>query len=318
MKIVAGVDIGGTYTKVGLIDKQGNSHANCSFSTKDYPNIDDYLDTLKNEIFKLVENLPEKAELIGIGIGAPNASSRNGSIENAPNLAWKGSVPIVSKLQAQVNLPIKIMNDASAAALGEMLFGSAKGMTDFIAITLGTGLGGGIVANGQLIDGFDGFAGELGHIDIMKGDGRITGLNVKGGLEAYASATGLKRTVMHMLAKHMDDSELRSIAYNDLHGSTITQLAEKGDPIAIKSFKYTGKILGAALANFVAFSQPQAIFLMGGLVKSGHWILSPTKKYLEKNLLQVYKGKVQLLESGLTDKNPAIMGGAALIWNDLQ
>lgn len=316
MKIVAGVDIGGTYTKIGLIDKEGNSHANCSFSTKAHPIIDDYLDILRQEIFKLVDSLPSDAELIGIGIGAPNASSRNGSIENAPNLAWKGSVPVVSKLQQRVNLPIKIMNDASAAALGEMLFGRAKGMTDFIAITLGTGLGGGVVANGQLIDGFDGFAGELGHIDVMSGDGRYTGLNVKGGLEAYASATGLKRTVMHMLAKHMDESELRSIAYNDLHGSTITQLAEKGDPIAIKSFKYTGKILGAALANFVAFSQPQAIFLMGGLVKSGHWILKPTQKYLEKNLLQVYKGKVQLLESGLSDKNPAIMGGAALIWNE--
>lgn len=316
MKIVAGVDIGGSYTKVGLIDKEGTSHANCSFPTKGFPLIDDYLDVLKQEIFKLVDSLPSETKLIGIGIGAPNASSRNGSIENAPNLAWKGSVPVVSKLQERVNLPIKIMNDASAAALGEMLFGRAKGMTDFIAVTLGTGLGGGIVSNGKLIDGFDGFAGELGHIDVMSGDGRYTGLKVKGGLEAYASATGLKRTVMHMLAKHMDESELRSIAYNDLHGITITQLAEKGDPIAIKSFKFTGKLLGKALANFVAFSQPQAIFLMGGLVKSGHWILKPTQKHLEKNLLQVYKGKVQLLESGLTDKNPAIMGGAALIWND--
>lgn len=316
MKIVAGVDIGGSYTKVGLIDKEGTSHANCSFPTKGFPLIDDYLDVLKQEIFKLVDSLPSETKLIGIGIGAPNASSRNGSIENAPNLAWKGSVPVVSKLQERVNLPIKIMNDASAAALGEMLFGRAKGMTDFIAVTLGTGLGGGIVSNGKLIGGFDGFAGELGHIDVMSGDGRYTGLKVKGGLEAYASATGLKRTVMHMLAKHMDESELRSIAYNDLHGITITQLAEKGDPIAIKSFKFTGKLLGKALANFVAFSQPQAIFLMGGLVKSGHWILKPTQKHLEKNLLQVYKGKVQLLESGLTDKNPAIMGGAALIWND--
>lgn len=316
MKIVAGIDIGGSYTKIGLIDKEGNSHGNSEFPTKGFPVIDGYLDRLKEEIFNLVESLTEEVELIGIGIGAPNASSRNGSIENAPNLAWKGSVPIVKKLQERVQLPIKIMNDASAAALGEMLFGRAKGMTDFIAITLGTGLGGGIVANGKLIDGFDGFAGELGHIDVMNDDGRYTGLKIKGGLEAYASATGLKRTVMHMLAKHMDDSELRSIAYNDLHGKTITELAEKGDPIAIKSFKYTGKILGAALANFVAFSQPQAIFLMGGLVKSGHWIIKPTQKHLEKNLLQVYKGKVQLLESGLTDKNPAIMGGAALIWNE--
>ncbi len=317
MEVVAGIDIGGTNTKIGLITKNGESLGDISFSTSDYQNIDDYLDQLTLKIHSLVKKTLKEVTLIGVGIGAPNASSKNGTIENAANLNWKGIVPFVEKLNQRIDLPIKIMNDASAAALGEMLFGKAKNMTDFIAVTLGTGFGGGIVANGKLIDGYDGFAGELGHIDITLGDGRLTGLGVKGGLEAYVSATGLKRTVMHMLAKHMDKSELRTLSYNDLDGEKITKAAENSDPIALRTYKYTGKVLGSALANFVAFTQPEAIFMMGGLVKSGHWIIEPTKKYLEENLLQIYKGKVKLLESGLINKNPAIMGGAALIWNDI-
>jgi glucokinase len=213
---------------------------------------------------------------------------------------------------------MRIMNDASAAALGEMLFGNAKGMSDFIAITLGTGFGAGIVANGKLIEGYDGFAGELGHVDMTLGDGRLTGLNVRGGLEAYVSATGLKRTVLYMMCKYMDDSRFRGIAYNDLHGEDITKAAEEGDLIARKAFDYTADILALALANFTAFSQPEAFFLMGGLVNSGKWILNPMKTYFENYLLEVYKGKVKILLSGMEGKTAAISGAAALIWEGRQ
>jgi glucokinase len=261
-----------------------------------------------------VEQFGEDANIIGCGIGAPNASSKNGTIESASNLAWKGSVPIVKLLKQRMDMPIRIMNDASAAALGEMLFGGAKDMTDFIVITLGTGFGAGIVANGQLIDGFDGFAGELGHVDMTIGDGRLTGLGVKGGLEAYVSATGLKRTVMYMQSKYMVESRFRNIAYNDLHGEDITKAAEEGDEIALKAFDYTARIMAQALANFTAFTQPEAFILMGGLTNSGKWIMTPLEKYFNGFLLDVYKGKVKLMHSGMQGKTAAICGAAALIW----
>ena len=211
-------------------------------------------------------------------------------------------------------MPMRIMNDASAAALGEMLFGSGKGMTDFIAITLGTGFGAGIVANGRLIEGYDGFAGELGHVDMTMGDGRLTGLGVRGGLEAYVSATGLKRTILYMLCKYMDDSRFRKIAYSDLHGEEITQAAEEGDTIALKAFDYTARIMAQALANFTAFTQPEAFIIMGGLTNSGKWIMDPLRTYLEQYLLEVYKGKVKIMTSGMEGKTAAISGAAALIW----
>jgi glucokinase len=187
-------------------------------------------------------------------------------------------------------------------------------MKDFIAITLGTGFGAGIVANGQLIDGHDGFAGELGHIDMTIGDGRLTGLGVRGGLEAYVSATGLKRSVLYMQCKYINDSRFRDIAFNDLHGEDITKAAEEGDFIALKAFDYTAKILALALANFTAFTQPEAFFLMGGLVNSGKLITEPLEEYFEEYLLEVYKGKVKLLQSGMQGKTAAICGAAALIW----
>ncbi|SOE23461.1 glucokinase [Spirosomataceae bacterium TFI 002] len=313
MDLVIGIDIGGTKTKIGLVNKEGKCLADTFFRTKEYPSIDDYLDKVVTTVEELKAKVKE-ANILGCGIGAPNASSKNGTIENASNLLWKGTVPILEKLNERMPMPMKIMNDASVAALGEMLFGNAKGMTDFIVITLGTGFGSGIVANGRLIDGFDGFAGELGHIDMTLGDGRITGLGVKGGLEAYVSATGLKRTIMYMQSKHLDESRFRSIAYNDLHGEDITKAAEEGDPIAIKAFDYTAKILGIALANFTAFTQPEAFFLLGGLVNSGKWIMDPLHTYFEEHLLQVYKGKVKLLSSGMEGKTAAIAGAASLIW----
>ncbi len=314
MDVVAGIDIGGTKTKIGLVDQNGVCHEQLYFRTREYEDFDNFLDKIKDSIQELKAMFNSPVNLIGCGIGAPNASSRNGTIENAANLKWKGSVPVLEKLKQRIDLPMRIMNDASAAALGEMLFGNAKGMSDFIVITLGTGLGAGIVANGQLIEGYDGFAGELGHVDMTLGDGRLTGLGVRGGLEAYVSATGLKRTILYMLSKYMIDSRFRDVAFSDLHGEDITKAAEEGDPIALKAFDYTANILALAMANFTAFTQPEAFFLMGGLVNSGKWILDPLHKYFEENLLEVYKGKVKILMSGMEGKTAAISGAAALIW----
>ena len=318
MDIVVGIDIGGTKTKIGLVTKEGECLADTWFRTREYPDLKDYLDKVYDTAKKLVQEHPEDFDILGVGIGAPNASSRHGTIENASNLLWKGSVPLLEELQKRFSVPMKLMNDASVAALGEMLFGNAKGMRDFIVVTLGTGFGAGIVANGQLIDGYDGFAGELGHVDMTLGDGRLTGLGVRGGLEAYVSATGLKRTILYMLSKYMDDSRFRSIAFNDLHGEEITQAAEEGDPIALKAFDYTARIFGQALANFTAFTQPEAFFLMGGLVGSGKWITEPLEKYFDEYLLDIYKGKVKLLHSGMKGKTAAICGAAALIWEEHQ
>lgn len=317
MDVVIGIDIGGTKTKIGFVTREGRCLEDTSFRTREYPDLDGYLDKIVQVVGELKSQFPEELRILGCGMGAPNASSKNGTIVHASNLVWKGIVPILDKLHERMPMPMRIMNDASAAALGEMLFGNARGMTDFILITLGTGFGAGIVANGKLIDGYDGFAGELGHIDMTIGDGRVTGQNVKGGLEAYVSATGLKRTILFMMSQHMDDSRFRSIAYNDLHGEDITRAAEEGDPIALKAFDFTADILGMALANFTAFTQPEAFFLLGGLVESGKWILDPLQKYFEDYLLPVYKGKVKLLRSGLPGKTAAICGAAALIWEEV-
>mgnify|MGYP001428037002 CR=1 FL=1 len=309
-KVVVGIDIGGTITKIGLIDKKGKCISKISFRTKENNEFDDFIKNIKNSIVKLNK---KKLDVSSIGIGAPNANSLEGTIETPANLKWKGKLEIIKKLNNFFNIPIKLSNDANCAAMGEMLYGNAKSFSDFIVITLGTGLGSGIVSNGKLVQGFDGFAGELGHFSINN-DGRLTGLGIKGGLESYASATGLKRTIMYMLAKYTDNSIFREVPFNNLHGEDITKAAENNDPIAIKSYEYTGKILGKSLANFVSFSQPEAIILTGGLANSGKWILKPTIYHFEKNLLPFYKNKVKILESGLEEKDAAILGAAALAW----
>lgn len=313
MDLAIGIDIGGTKTKIGLVNRDGKCLEKTFFRTREYPNLNNYLDRVTQTSNELLAKF-EGANVLGCGIGAPNASSKKGTIENASNLVWKGSVPILEKLAQRIEVPLRIMNDASAAALGEMLFGSAKDMTDFIVITLGNGFGAGIVANGQLINGYDGFAGELGHMDMTIGDGRLTGLGVRGGLEAYVSATGLKRTIMYMLSKYLVDSRFRGIAYNDLHGEDITKAAQEGDQIALKAFDYTAKIMAQALANFTAFTQPEAFIVMGGLTNSGKWILDPLETYFSEFLLDVYQGKVKIIQSGMHGKTAAICGAAALIW----
>lgn len=316
-RVAIGVDIGGTLTKVGLVDREGNLFAHTDFSTRTHSKFEDYLDELKVNIDNLESQLDFDYEIMGIGVGAPNANYFRGTIEYAANLLWKGIVPFSERLKSRYDLPVFMTNDASAAAIGEMIYGKAVKMKDFIVITLGTGLGSGIVSNGNLVYGFDSQAGELGHVVIEKG-GRMTGLGRRGGLEAYVSSTGIKRTVFFLLSNEVEDSVLRNYSFHDLHGEIITNAAEDGDPIALKAFEMTGEILGEQLANFTAFSHPEAFFLLGGLAKAGKWLFEPTQRHLEANLLPFYKGKVKLLPSGMMDKNAAILGAAALVWDNLK
>ena len=313
-KLAVGIDIGGTLTKVGLVDLKGELHGQLDFSTRKHQDVDDYLDEIKEKIEELRKSVNESIDLAGIGIGAPNANYYRGTIEHSANLIWKGIVPFVEKLRKRYDLPIYMTNDANAAAIGEMVYGNAKDMKDFIVITLGTGLGAGIVSNGNLIYGYDAQAGELGHVMIKEG-GRMCGTGRRGCLEAYVSSTGIKRTVFYLLSDSMEESELRNYSFNDLHGEVITKAAENGDSIAQEAFRMTGDILGQQMANFVAFSHPETIFLLGGLAKAGKWIFDPTRKYLEQYLLPYYTGKVKVEPSGMMDKNAAILGAAALVWD---
>ena len=311
MKKAIGIDIGGTITKIGVVSEDGICSHKTSFRTKEYTKFKDYIDLLTDKISEIESKYKN---ITGIGIGAPNASKK-GTIKTPANLKWNGELNIIKDIKKKINLPIFLSNDANCAAMGEMIYGNAKGLNDFIVITLGTGLGSGIVCNGKLLEGSEGFAAELGHFTINKS--RYTGLGVKGGLEAYVSATGLKRTILYMISKYMDESIFRDISYNNLHGEDITKAADNGDLIAQKAYEYTGKILGESLASFVTFTQPEAIILTGGLVHSGKWILEPTRKAFNKKLLPFYKNKVDILLSGLEDKDSAILGSAALVWKDI-
>ncbi len=319
-KLAIGIDIGGTNTKLGLVDAEGEMYGESVISTRQFPDFDQYVEELYIGIQSLIKNIDFPMELVGVGIGAPNANYYNGTIENAANLEWKGIVPVEEKLKRFFpNIPVIITNDANAAAIGEMVYGGAKGMKDFIVVTLGTGLGSGFVANGQLIYGHDSFAGELGHVVVNRGSGgRACGCGRKGCLETYVSATGIKRTVFKLLADHLEDSEFRSISYNDLTAEMITKAALNGDPLAIEAYEYTGMLLGQALADAVTITSPEAIFLFGGLAKAGKYLFEPTKKYMEMHMLANFRNKVKLLPSGIDGKNAAILGASALVWESLK
>jgi glucokinase len=314
--VVIGIDIGGTFTKYGFVDVKGNSYLEGTVHTSDQPDVDSYLDSLSKTIQKALESSGKEFNIKGIGVGAPNGNYYSGTIEYAPNLIWKGVIPLASLIKKYYDIPVAITNDANAAALGEMMYGAAKNMKNFIVITLGTGLGSGIVVNGNVVYGHDGFAGELGHI-VAIDNGRQCGCGKRGCLETYASASGIKRTVFDLLADCTEESGLRNITFDDLTAEMISDAAGKGDKIAIKAFEITGKILGRNLANAVAFSSPEAIFLFGGLAKAGEIIFKPTKEHMEKNLLKIFRNKVKLLPSGLQDKNAAVLGAGGLIWNEL-
>jgi glucokinase len=312
--LAIGIDIGGTGTKFGIVDRDGNVLFSGEMSTKKHKEVDGFIEELHGHLGELIDKAGGIGRIRGIGVGAPNGNFYTGTIEYAPNLPWSGIIPIAKMMSDKFQLPVTLTNDANAAAIGEMMYGAAKGMRDFIMITLGTGVGSGIVANGQLIYGHDGFAGELGHTIVIP-DGRMhQGTGKRGSLESYASATGVRLTALEMLEKSNEDSLLRLADKETLDSKVVYEAAIKGDQLAKEIFEFTGKILGLALANAVMFSSPEAIILFGGLTKSGDLILNPTRRHMEENLIQVFQNKVKILVSHLKESDAAILGASALAW----
>jgi glucokinase len=315
-QVVIGVDIGGTFSKYGIVDHDGNVLIEGSIPTDIHDNVSDYQKSLHEALEKALAKFKGSIELKGIGFGAPNANYYKGTIEHAANLKWKGIVHFVELFKKHYNLPIAITNDANAAAIGEGIYGGAKGIRDYLVITLGTGLGSGFVSNGELIYGFNGFAGELGHT-LAVANGRRCGCGKLGCLETYASASGIKRTVFQLMCDMTEDSELRQYNFYEITSEKIYEAALRGDVIALKAFEFTGKILGARLADAVTITTPEAIFLFGGLAKAGDMLFTPTRESFESNLLPIYQNQIKILPSGLQDKNIAVMGASALIWKEL-
>ena len=313
--LAIGIDIGGTGTKFGIVDRIGNVLFSGNLSTRKHKEIGSFIDELYEKLSGLIKNAGGTGRIRGIGVGAPNGNYYTGTIEYAPNLPWKGIVPLAQLIQDKFQLPSLLTNDANAAAIGEMMYGAAQGMKDFIMITLGTGVGSGIVANGHLVLGHDGFAGELGHTIIVP-DGRLhQGTGKYGSLESYASATGVMLTAKEVLAKTKTESLLRKIPVDEIDSKKVYDAAIQGDKVAREIFDFTGKILGMALANFVMFSSPEAIILFGGLTKAGDLILKPTREHMEANLIQVFQNKVKILVSHLRESDAAILGASALVWD---
>ena len=298
--VALGIDIGGTNTAFGFIDREGNYLTEGNIPTAKHEDINDYLKELYLEIEKVLDPIRQEVNFVGIGIGAPNGNYFKGAIEFAPNLPWHDVIPLCDMMKEYYpELPVYLNNDAKAAAIGEMIYGGAQGMKNFIMVTLGTGLGSGFVVNGELVYGHDGFAGELGHVCAVV-NGRVCGCGKRGCLETYASATGIKRTYLEMVAKYNGQSTARA-----------------GDIAAAETYQITGNILGRCLADFIHFSRPSSIFLFGGPVKSGDLLLVPTRESMEKNLMPVFRNKVKLMPSELPASDAAILGASALVWSAL-
>ena len=313
-QLAIGIDIGGTGTKYGIVDRDGNVLFSGEISTKKHKTVNTFIDDLHEAVSEIIEKAGGTGRMKGMGVGAPNGNYYTGTIEYAPNLPWQGIIPLAKLISDKFQLPVTLTNDANAAAIGEMMYGAAKGMKDFIMITLGTGVGSGIVANGALIYGHDGFAGELGHTIVIP-DGRIhAGTGKKGSLESYASATGLRLTAIEFLEKNKKPSLLRKVSADLLDSKAVYDAAIEGDELAQEIFNYTGKILGIALANAVMTTSPEAIILFGGLTKAGDFILKPTRDSMEENLIQVFQNKVRILISHLREAHAAILGASALVW----
>ena len=309
--LAVGIDIGGTNTAYGIVNRRGDILAKGSMPTTGHTTPQEYFTALKKNLQPLIDDAG-KENITGIGIGAPNGNFYTGEIVFAPNLPWRGIIPVVKIMEELLDLKTTLTNDANAAAIGEMTYGAAKGMKDFIVVTLGTGLGSGFVANGQLIYGHDGFAGELGHVIAIR-DGRKCGCGRHGCLEAYASATGIVRTANEWMEQRNDNTVLRKSAGN-ITAKLIHEAAETGDAFALALFDYTAKILGQTLADIIAITSPEAIIFFGGLAQSGDLLLVPVKKYMEESLLNIYQNKVSLLQSALPGADAAILGASALAW----
>jgi glucokinase len=308
-----GVDIGGTNTKYGIVNHRGEISHSGRMSTSDFATADAFVDALYAALLPIIDEVG-KENIKGVGIGAPNANYFTGSIEHAPNLNWKGIVPFASLISERFDLPCSITNDANAAAVGEMMYGAARGMKDFIVMTLGTGVGSGIVSGGHLIYGHDGFAGELGHTIIRHGGRKHWSTGLYGTLEAYASATGIALTAKEMIAGADRQSLLHQYPSEEIDSKAVYECAMKGDEVAKEVYRFTGQILGEALANFVMFSSPEAIILFGGVTKAGDMIMNPVREHMEKNLLAVFRNKVLLTFSELKEADAAILGASALVW----
>ena len=311
---VIGIDMGGTNTAFGIVDARGNVIASDSIKTGKHSNFDDYVDELHTEISRIIAAADAEGKINGIGIGAPNANYYTGMIADGVNLPWPTPIPLADKISGKFGIPCIVTNDANAAAIGEMTYGAARGMKDFIMITLGTGVGSGIVVNGQMVYGHDGFAGELGHVIMKRNNGRMCGCGRTGCLEAYCSATGVARTAREFLEIRGEESKLRDMPIEDITSKDVFDAAMAGDKLAKEIFDYTGKILGEALADFTAFSAPEAFVIFGGLAKSGDLIMNPIKAGFEKNVLPLWRDKVKILFSEMKEADAAILGASALGW----
>ena len=312
---VIGMDMGGTNTVFGVVDTRGNVISKSAIKTASHPeDVNLYINDIYVEMMKLIDAAGGIDKIKGIGIGAPNGNYYTGNIEFAPNLPWKGVIPFANLMADKFGIPAALTNDANAAAVGEMTYGAAHGMKNFIMITLGTGVGSGIVIDGKVVYGHDGFAGELGHVNVMRNNGRLCGCGRTGCLEAYASATGVARSAREILETSTKDSLLRNIPIDDITSKDVFDAAMQGDEIAKEIFSFTGKILGEAFSDFIAFSAPEAIVLFGGLSKAGDLIMNPIKENMEKNVLGIWKNKVKVMFSELKEADAAVLGASALAW----
>ncbi|MDO9548795.1 MAG: ROK family protein [Candidatus Marinimicrobia bacterium] len=315
IELTLGIDIGGTNTKFGLVDRNGKVYLRDSLNTEADKPAEYLLKRLFKKLKDGVGNISEHVVIKGVGIGAPNANHYTGKIDHPPNLSWV-SVDLVALIRQHIDLPVSVTNDANAAALGEMAFGNARGMQNFIEITLGTGVGSGIVVNGELVYGHDGFAGEMGHVTVER-NGRKCGCGRLGCLEAYASATGITRTMRQLLDSSDHPSDLRFLSDAELSSKKIYDAALAKDRLALEAFEITGRYLGEGMANAVLYFSPEAFILFGGLAAAGDLIFQPVKKYMEANLLPIFKNKVKILPSGLPMSDAAILGASALIWHEI-
>ena len=315
-KYAVGIDIGGTTAKFGIVDRNGQIIEQDRVPSNKHAVVEDFIDDMYAKLMPMIDKVGGIDNFVGIGMGAPNGNFYTGTIEYAPNLKWKGIIPIADLIEKKFKLTTRLTNDANAAAVGEMMYGCTKDIKHFITITLGTGVGSGIVIDGKILLGYDGFAGELGHTIIRPGGRMHKSTGMRGSLESYASATGVRETAIEMLTDHPGtDSLLRNYRINELTSETVYDCAMQGDDIANKIFEFTGQILGESLANFVMFSSPEAIILFGGLTKAGNLLINPTRKHMEANLLPIYQNKVKILFSELKEADAAILGASALVWN---